>query len=241
VGRNNTYQPLDLAQSAGLRWLGAFATIGHATHLSFAENTMNATSWLSCCCVAGLLAGCGYHNPSTGFDYLLNNRYAVFQVNGKPEWSLSNFVGYVMLPLQQGDDPRGRAAIDVFERNLLASGYMAVTTAEFMHSACVQQHTFLVGLSYAEEFNKGAVTVNVDLHAVAPTSLVDVVIWSWEVELDEYPLEQATFEPAVKDLFTAQPIQLNQTAPIFPPMCAPTNIVLRFRSELSRARGRVPR
>ncbi len=194
-----------------------------------------------CCLVLILLAGCGYHNPSTGFDYLLNNRYAVFQVNCKPEWSLSNYVGYVMLPLQHGDDPRGSAAADVFERYLLGSGYLTVTTAEFMHSDCVQRHTFLVGISYAEEFNKGAVTVNVDLHAVAPTTLVDVVIWSWEVELDEYPLEQATFEPAVKDLFTAQPIQLNQTVPIFPPMCAPSNVVLRFRSELSRARGRVPR
>jgi hypothetical protein len=202
---------------------------------------MNGLRWLACCSLLGLLAGCGYHNPTTGFDYLLNNRYAVFQVNGNPEWSLSNYVGYVMLPLQHGEDPRGRAANDVFESYLLDAGYLTVTTAEFMHSSYVADHTFLVGISYVEEFVKGSVNVSVDLHAVAPTTMVDVVIWSWNVALDKYPLEHATFEPAVKDLFTAQPLQLNRVDPIFPWMSAQSNVVQQFRSELSRARGRAMR
>lgn len=201
---------------------------------------MKSVWWLMCAGFLGLVAGCAYHHPSTGYDYLLNNRYGVFQVSDKPAWSLSNFVGFTMLPLQDEEDLRGRAAADVFADHLRSAGYVPVTTAEFLHSSYVAAHTFLVGISYAEEFFKGKVKVRVDLHAVAPETQADVVFWSWEVLLDKYPLERATFEGAVKDLFTAQPLQLGSTEPIFPPMRATSNVVQQFHRELSLARGRVP-
>jgi len=204
---------------------------------SLEHTTMKSLRLCVCALIVLVIGACSHPQAKTDFGYMVNNRYAAIHRSDKPEHGLSNFIGYCVLPLQKPDDPRGKAVQTVFARYLTQAGYIPVETAAFMHNAHVQEKTFLVGISYTESFDAGAAAVTVDLHAIEPATKADNTIWSWSVTLNSYPLDDAAFDPAVHDLFTPQPLQLNSLEPIFPAMTATPEEIAQFQTELARARA----
>lgn len=183
------------------------------------------------------LVGCVYQQKYTKLSYMLNTEYNVFDIKEEPELSFSNFVGYCMMPMKDPGDVRAQEALALIDKFIGENGYIRVATNEIVKNQYVAAKTFLVSFGYVETFTEGTIEVVLNLHAANPAHRNDVVFWSWQAEYEEYPLEKATIEPALTDIFKKEPLDWSRKDRLFPLLCAPSNMVQTFTYELERARG----
>ena len=204
---------------------------------------MNSFKPLSSLCLfvtsALILTGCMYTHKPTDLTYFLHTEYDVFAFDEHPTITPSNFIAFCTMPMEKSDDDRGRLLTQLVEFSLTEHGYYKVSKDELVIEPRLIPRTFLVGLGYTESFTYDSLQIQLDLFQIDPESQQNNLFWSWKAKFDGYPICRDTVEPALKDVFTLEPIDWNRTEPIFPPMSASTNAVKEFMGFVASARRKL--
>jgi hypothetical protein len=189
--------------------------------------------------VLSLTSACVHVQKSTDLSYLLHTDYAAFEVNEDPMISVSNFIGYCLLPMDKPEDSRGALLQDLAAKYLSSNGFRRVQWAELRANKRLAPKTFLVGLSYVESFAYETLQLQMNLYFVNTNTHVQTAFWSWKAKYDAYPLNREKVEPAFRDLFLRKPMEIGEDLTLFPRMDALPQDMNAFYLELATARERV--
>jgi len=185
-----------------------------------------------------ILSGCFYHDKTTNMDYILHTEYEIFDITKDENVDFTKFVGYCMMPLEKEDDVRGLTCVKLLRHRLKEKGFVEVQREELVAEPKLVPNTVLIGIGYNESYMYGTIQLEINVYEINEKGGPDM-IWSWKAKFDGYPVCQQTIEPVLDDLFNLEPVNYDETEPLYKKIRAPEAEIEKYMVNLAKARRKI--